>query len=54
MEGKIEENAEAIGSEKSQLRYIYAKLEKIAKTNIITFYELELRKPNSSFSDFIH
>jgi hypothetical protein len=45
---KNRKNAEAIGSEKFQFRYIYARFEKAAKTNIITFYELELKKPNSS------
>jgi hypothetical protein len=48
MEGKIEEDAAAIGNEKSQLRYIYARLEGSAKTNITTFYELELRKTHPS------
>ncbi|KAF4475965.1 Transposon Tf2-8 polyprotein [Colletotrichum fructicola Nara gc5] len=44
MEGKIEEDADAIGNMKSQLRYIYTRLEGSAKTNITTFYELELGK----------
>lgn len=45
MEGKIEEDAAAIGNPKSQLRYIYSRLEGAAKINITTFHELELRKP---------
>ncbi|KAF6783884.1 pol-like protein [Colletotrichum musicola] len=44
MEGKIEEDANAIGTPKAQLRYIYTRLEGPAKTSITTFYELELGK----------
>ena len=44
VEGKVEEDAAAIGNAKSQLRYIYSRLEGPAKTNITTFYELELKK----------
>ena len=47
MEGKIEEEADAIGNTKSQLRYIYSRLEGVAKTNITTF-EMELRKDSQS------
>jgi hypothetical protein len=43
IEGKIKEDAAAIGDGKSQLRYIYSRLEGAAKTNITTFYELELK-----------
>jgi hypothetical protein len=43
IKGKIEEDAAAIGDGKSQLQYIYSCLEGAAKTNIITFYELELK-----------
>ena len=43
IEGKIEEDAAAIGDGKSQLQYIYSRLEGAAKTNITTFYELELK-----------
>jgi hypothetical protein len=42
MEGKIEEDALAIGSLKAQLRYIFMRLEGAAKTNITTFYEMQL------------
>ncbi|KAF7174268.1 hypothetical protein CNMCM6106_008465 [Aspergillus hiratsukae] len=48
IEGEIEEDAAAIGNERSQLRYIYSRLEGSAKTNITTFYELELRKVSPS------
>ena len=48
MEGKIEEEADAIGNTKSQLRYIYSRLEGVAKTNITTFFEMELRKDSQS------
>jgi hypothetical protein len=50
MEGKIEEDAPAIGSLKAQLRYIFMRLEGAAKTNITTFYEMQLREdsPNPS------
>lgn len=44
MEGKIEEDAAAIGNKKSQLRYIFSRLEGAARTNITTFYEMELRR----------
>ncbi|KNG46626.1 hypothetical protein TW65_06673 [Stemphylium lycopersici] len=44
MEGKIEEDALAIGSLKTQLRYIYMRLEGAAKTNVTTFYEMQLRQ----------
>jgi len=44
MEGKIEEDADAIGNARSQLRYIYSRLEGGAKTNITTFFEMELGK----------
>ncbi|PWO19676.1 hypothetical protein PtrARCrB10_11820, partial [Pyrenophora tritici-repentis] len=44
MEGKIEEDAEAIGNAKSQIRYVYSRLEGSARTNITTFFEMELRK----------
>jgi hypothetical protein len=43
IKGKIEEDAAAIGDGKSQLQYIYSHLEGAAKTNIITFYKLELK-----------
>jgi hypothetical protein len=36
MEGKIEEDAPAIGSLKAQLRYIFMRLEGAAKTNVTT------------------
>jgi hypothetical protein len=42
MEGKIEEDAPAIGSLKAQLRYIFMRLEGAAKTNITTFYKMQL------------
>jgi hypothetical protein len=44
MEGKIEEDALAIGSLKAQLRYIFMRLEGAAKTNVTTFYEMQLRQ----------
>jgi hypothetical protein len=44
MEGKIEEDAPAIGSLKAQLRYIFMRLEGAAKTNVTTFYEMQLRQ----------
>lgn len=44
IEGKIEEDANAIGNEKSQLRYIYSRLEGSAKTNVSTFFEAALKK----------
>lgn len=53
VEGKIEEDAAAIGNGKSQLRYIYSRLEGSARTNITTFYELELRKARPSPEDLI-
>jgi hypothetical protein len=48
MEGKIEEDAEAIGNGKAQLRYIYSCLEGGAKTNVTTFFEnqVKLRSPS--------
>jgi hypothetical protein len=42
MEGKIEEDALAIGSLRAQLRYIFMRLEGAAKTNVTTFYEMQL------------
>jgi hypothetical protein len=50
MEGKIEEDAPAIGSLKAQLRYIFMRLEGAAKTNITTVYVMQLREdsPNPS------
>jgi hypothetical protein len=50
IEGKIEEDAPAIGSLKAQLRYIFMRLEGAAKTSITTFYKLQLREdsPNPS------
>jgi hypothetical protein len=42
MEGKIEEDAPAIGSLKAQLRYIFMRLEGGAKTNVTMFYEMQL------------
>ncbi|KAF2835751.1 hypothetical protein M501DRAFT_1019738 [Patellaria atrata CBS 101060] len=44
MEGKIEEDAQAIGSLPAQLRYVYMHLQKAAKINMTTFYELEVKK----------
>jgi hypothetical protein len=44
MEGKIEEDSQAIGSLKAQLCYIYMRLEGAAKTNVTTFYEMQLRQ----------
>jgi hypothetical protein len=44
MEGKIEEDSQAIGSLKAQLRYIYMRLEGAAKTNVTTYYEMMLRQ----------
>jgi hypothetical protein len=44
MEGKIEEEALAIGSLRAQLRYIFMHLEGAAKTNVTTFYETQLRQ----------
>jgi hypothetical protein len=44
VEDKIEEDALAIGSLKAQLRYIFMRLEGAAKTNITTFYEMQLRE----------
>jgi hypothetical protein len=44
MEGKIEEDALAIGSLRAQLRYIFMHLEGAAKTNVTTFYETQLRQ----------
>jgi hypothetical protein len=44
MEGKIEEDALAIGSLKAQLRYIYMRIKGAAKTNVTTFYEMQLRQ----------
>jgi hypothetical protein len=44
MEGKIEEDSQAIGSLKAQLRYIYMRLEGAAKTNVTTYYEMTLRQ----------
>lgn len=43
IEGKIDEDAAAIGNSKSQLRDIYSRLEGAAKTNITTFFELETK-----------
>lgn len=44
MEGKIDEDAEAIGSLKAQFRYIYTRLEGAARTNVTTYYEMETAK----------
>jgi hypothetical protein len=44
MEGKIEEDALAIGSLRAQLRYIFMRLEGAAKTNVTRFYEMQLRQ----------
>ncbi|KAF1935908.1 hypothetical protein EJ02DRAFT_111003 [Clathrospora elynae] len=44
MEGKIEEDALAIGSLRAQLRYIFMRLEEAAKTNVTTFYKMQLRQ----------
>ena len=44
IEGKIEEDADAIGNGKSQLRYIYSRLEGSAKINISTFFESALKQ----------
>jgi hypothetical protein len=44
MEGKIEEDARAIGTLRAQLRYIFMRLEGAAKTNVTTFYEMQLRQ----------
>lgn len=44
MEGKIEEDALAIGSLKAQLRYTYMRLDGAAKTSVTTFYEMQLRQ----------
>ena len=44
MEGKIEEDAPAIGSLKAQLRYVFMRLEGAAKTNVTPFYEMQLRQ----------
>jgi hypothetical protein len=42
MEGKIEEDALAIGSLRAQLRYIYMRLKGAAKTNVTMFYKMQL------------
>jgi predicted aspartyl protease len=42
MKDKIEEDAPAIGSLKAQLRYIFMRLEGAAKTNVTTFYKMQL------------
>jgi hypothetical protein len=44
MEGKIKEDALAIGSLRAQLRYIFMRLEGAAKTNVTTFYKMQLRQ----------
>jgi hypothetical protein len=44
MEGKIEEDALAIGSLRAQLRYIFMRLEGAAKTNVTTFYKMQLKQ----------
>jgi seryl-tRNA synthetase len=48
MEGKIEEDALAIRSLRAQLRYIFMRLEGAAKTNVTTFYEMQLRQESPS------
>jgi hypothetical protein len=53
MEGKIEEDAPAIGSLKAQLRYIFMRLEGAAKTNITTFYEMQLREDSANPSQLL-
>jgi hypothetical protein len=44
IEGKIKEDAPAIRSLKAQLRYIFMRLEGAAKTNVTTFYKMQLRQ----------
>jgi hypothetical protein len=44
IEGKIEEDAPAIRSLKAQLQYIFMRLKGAAKTNITTFYKMQLRQ----------
>ncbi|KAF7570411.1 Retrotrans-gag domain containing protein [Pyrenophora tritici-repentis] len=44
MEGKIEEDAQAIGSLKAQLRYVYMRLDGAAKTNVTTYYEIQVKE----------
>jgi hypothetical protein len=44
MEGKIEADAQAIGDPRTQLRYIYARLEGTAKVNVTTYYELAIKQ----------
>lgn len=53
MESKIEEDAAAIGNNKSKFRYIYASLEGSAKTNVTTYYEAQVKNPNPSPTDLI-
>ncbi|KAI1506941.1 Retrotransposon gag protein [Pyrenophora tritici-repentis] len=42
--GKIEEDAQAIGSLKAQLRYVYMRLDGAAKTNVTTYYEIQVKE----------
>lgn len=44
MEGKIEEDAQAIGDLKAQLRYVYSRLEGSAKTSITTYFEIATKQ----------
>jgi hypothetical protein len=48
MEGKIEEDAQAIGSLKAQLRYIYMRLDGAAKTNVTTYYEIQVKQDSAN------
>jgi hypothetical protein len=48
MEGKIEEDALAIRSLRAQLRYIFMRLKGAAKTNVTTFYEMQLKQESPS------
>jgi hypothetical protein len=44
IEGKIEEDALAIRSLRAQLRYIFMRFKGAAKTNVTTFYKIQLRQ----------
>ncbi|KAF7572441.1 hypothetical protein PtrM4_099410 [Pyrenophora tritici-repentis] len=42
--GKIKEDAQAIRSLKAQLRYVYMRLNRAAKTNVTTYYEIQVKE----------
>jgi hypothetical protein len=48
MESKIEEDAQAIGSLKAQLRYIYMRLDGAAKTNVTTYYKIQVKQDSAN------